>query len=574
MWFPNLPSLCRHQEVKDRLLFLRAFFIGAIFCSFQFLNKKEKKWQNVDIMLLNSARDKKRVVQKLKQYRMVIQPSALDHFLTKVYTTTENGASTGNYISFEDTLEKFIKKQLATNPTETTINTAHVDAFFFALSNSNNASSATAQQGTNTKQSSGTSQSRTERFSGPFDVKSIDIQGAKFANGVDLVNLQLQRTRIIHQLCQSSNLLSSLQMIPINALISSRGTHSLFGTITQKIHDRSLYLEDTTGVIRLNLDKCEKIGEGIFCAGMSVIVNGEFNQVTQAVDVSAMILPPILPRDVPFDVQHLPNDSSRVVILKDLFFDQVGVLERLYTLFDFLTNRDSKPDTLVLILGSFVSPEFKSNNHSNMALYKGFFVELVPLLNHFSNLKFRFVSGLRDLCPGGFNGMLPRAELSTQITDLFSQMKHVKFCSDPCVGSWWDKVDVRVCADLELGSRFLRNNLFRFADHTNIQKDDEWVRAWRTVIRQRHLTPFELTVQPVYWKLDSDLSLVSFLDEGSRNERQKVIIVGDSRRDWRGRYDEVDGVMVICAPSWYHNNHYLIWDSNGIETQTVLTTAE
>lgn len=552
------------------------FVLPPFFCSFRVLNsnKQDNKQQkgHKHKMLLNSARDKKRVVQKLKQYRLVVQPAALDHFLTKVYTTTEDGAATGQYISLEDTLDKLVKHQLSNNPKETTLTVPHIDSFFSALNSSNNnGGSLAASTEKQTRLASSSSDDLNRQFSEPFDIRSVECQGPKFAQGSDLVQLQLQRTKIIYQLCQSSNLLSSLQMIPINALISSRGIHSLFGTITQKIHDQSLYLEDTTGVIRLNLDKCDKIGEGIFCAGMSVIVNGEFNQVTQAVDVTAMILPPILPRDVPFDVRELPSESSRVVLIKDLFFDQVGVLERLYTLFDFLTNRDAKRDTLVMMLGSFVSPEFKASNQSNMSAYRGFFVELVPLLNHFSNLKFRFVSGSRDLCPGGFNGMLPRSELSHQIRDLFSQMKHVKFCTDPCTGSWWDKIDVRVCADFELGSRFLRNNLFRFADHTNIQRDDEWVRAWRTVIRQRHLVPFELTVQPVYWKLDSQLSLVSFLDEGSRNERQKVIIVGDSRRDWRGRYEEVDGVMVICAPSWYHNNQYMIWDSNGIETQTLLT---
>lgn len=513
------------------------------------------------MMMMNKNKDKRYVVQKLQSYRLVIQPSAMEHLLTKLYTTTEGGNS-GTYLPFEETLERFIKKQLTTS--DTTITVSHIDSFFSQILQSGSGGHSSALD---------SSQKQVQLLRETFDISSVNLSAQKFSQAKQLINTQIQRTKLIRDWCQKNNLLSSLPLIPVNALISSKGSHYLFGTITQKIHDRSLYLEDTTGIVKLNLDNCDKLGEGIFCAGMSVLINGEWDQVTESVNVSAMILPPMIVNDNVGNWKILPDETSRVVILKDLFLDQVGVLEKLYTLFHYLTVQDPKQDTLVLLLGSFVSPEFKAANPTNLSLYKDLFAELVPLLNHFSTLKIRFISGHRDFCPGNFIGILPRAEISIQVRDLFAQMKHVKFCTDPCNGIWWNKVSVKVCADLDLGTRLSRNNIFRTSnpEKEKIQNDSEWIRAWRTIIRQRHLTPFELNVQPVFWQLDSLLSLFSFLDEGSKNETKKVLIVGDNRRDWRGNADVVDGVLVVCAPSWYHNDQCMIWDSNGIQTQTILT---
>jgi hypothetical protein len=497
---------------------------------------------------MSSAWNKKRIVQKLNQYRIAIQPSAIELFLNSVPAT-----------SFDESLEQFIKHQLEKYQNQT-ITSQHVEQYF----NPQSSSTSNGNSGNHTS-SNGESQ---------FDLTSIEFNNrSKFSNAEQFVQLQRERTQHLKNRLNQSNTFG-LKVIPVNALISSRGVHSLFGTLTQKVHDKSLYLEDTTGIVKLNLDKCEKIGEGVFCAGMSVMINGEWNQVTESVNVSAIILPPKYEQESTGNLALLPSQYSRCVIIKDLYLDQVGVIEKLHTLFYYFANQDVKPDTMLIFLGSFVSPEFKLANPVNITLYRGLFAELVPLVREFPTLKIRFVSGNRDLCPGNFNGILPRAPVTTQITDLFAQMKHVKFCSDPCSGTWWNLLDVKVCADIELGSRLLRNNLFRVAEQEKItHKDDEWIRSWRTILRQRHLTPFELTVQPVYWELDQDLSLVSFLSDGNKSgpARGKVLIVGDSKRDWRGRVEEVEGVLVVCAPSWYHNNQYMIWDSSGIETQTLMT---
>ncbi|KAI9104668.1 DNA polymerase alpha/epsilon subunit B-domain-containing protein [Phlyctochytrium arcticum] len=306
------------------------------------------------------------------------------------------------------------------------------------------------------------------------------------------------------------------------------GGYLLFGMLTV-IEEGKWHLEDTDGVIELDLrGKIDK-GMGLFCQNCFVLIEGLYTE-DRILRVRTVGMPVPEPRsktlsayghnvdffggkpavDDTIVLQNIETNMTDVmmVVLSDVHLDQPRVILNLRLLFQGFSRPGAIKPLAFILMGNFMSTPYLFDSTS-LETYTQCFNTLSDLLSEFKDLAktstFIFIPGPSD----PWNGKtVPRPPIPVGLTGkLVQKCPGVKFMSNPC--------RIKYCT---LEMMFFREDLAKTlrrgailppleidADtNTDIPLERHLV---STLIDQSHLCPLPSTTRPVYWGFDHALRI-------------------------------------------------------------------
>lgn len=324
----------------------------------------------------------------------------------------------------------------------------------------------------------------------------------------------------------------------------------LFGMLMVGTEGR-YWLEDLDSKIMLDMSEAIS-SEGWICPGCLCLVDGIFTEQedfhvftighppTERRERTRELLPHLdhlgmghdrgLERDMrAAEVKH----DVRIVLVKDVALDKPRTFLALRSM---LSTYTDEPPLAIVLLGNFLSVAPHLNGAS--ATIKAYFDKLAVVLEQFPSIiaksKLIFIPGNNDPWASSFAGgastVLPRQGLPDVFTSRIRRVcSNSVFASNPCRLSYFTQ-EIVIFRD-EMLAR-LHRNAVRFPKATDTEEEvgeeigeevDEEERApamptiepdvatarklVRTVVDQAHLSPFPLSVQPVFWDYDHSLRL-------------------------------------------------------------------
>ncbi|XP_055933916.1 DNA polymerase epsilon subunit 2-like [Argiope bruennichi] len=297
----------------------------------------------------------------------------------------------------------------------------------------------------------------------------------------------------------------------------------VLGILTQ-LKEGQFFLEDPTGVVRVNLKQAVYKG-GLFTENNIVLAEGFYED--KIFYITAIGFPPPEPADI--TLSHFPNlcvtpyssmNSHRLsanlkhaeeantdamfVFLSDVWLDQLQVMQKLHILF---AGYSLMPPTCFVFIGNFLSlPIIGSQSKT----FEDCFSQLGTMISEFptlmENSQFIFVPGPND---PGLPHILPRPSIPPSfLGDFKKKVPKAIFTSNPCHIQYCTQ-DIVVFRE-DVISKMCRNSIYTPWEHE--EKVDIPNLFVKTVIANGHLLPLPLNVAPVYWEYDHALSLYPLPD--------------------------------------------------------------
>jgi DNA polymerase epsilon subunit 2 len=304
----------------------------------------------------------------------------------------------------------------------------------------------------------------------------------------DRIELHNARYKFLYDRCMSNESFTKHNKLSqIHLLLGSSGQKCILGLLINRGQD--YYLEDPTGSVRLNL-KQTQVGNGMFCEGSFVIIQGEMISKTE-LQVEAIVSPPI-PTPIEQRDDILVDNDEKIVIVSEVFLDQSKVVKNLKLL---LSNYVDYPPKLIVLMGSFISKPFKMENTNS---YISHFLSLAKDFKELKTTKFVCIPGQDD---PNYGNILPQPPIPSFISkSITDKIPNLEFVSNPCRISFEGKSLV-----------FLRkNNIHKLRRLCVIDPDtslDLYKHYIITLLSNAHLTPIPIQNQPIVWRFDSELML-------------------------------------------------------------------
>jgi len=319
------------------------------------------------------------------------------------------------------------------------------------------------------------------------------------------------------------------QLQPIEYLLgmSTKLTNLVVLGMLTYLTEGKLYLEDPTGSVPVSLSDANFHG-GLFTENCFVLGQGSFQDGIFHIEHLGM--PPPEPAKVTrtyfgnanffggpsssslknsakLKLLEDQNPDAMMVVLSDVWLDQVRVFEKLRVLF---AGYCEVPPICFILMGNFLSGSQGSTSSS--ASLRKLFRALGDMIREFPNLiensQFIFVPGPSD---AGFSNILPRPALADYICEEFTQrVPNSIFTTNPCRIQYGTQEIVVLREDIL--TKMCRNAIY-FP-----QTDDIPQQFAKTLTSQGHLCPLPGEMCPVYWPYDHALYLYPLPD---------VVIVGD-----------------------------------------------
>ncbi|GFR26086.1 DNA polymerase epsilon subunit 2 [Trichonephila clavata] len=365
-----------------------------------------------------------------------------------------------------------------------------------------------------------------------------DKAAALHGNPGSKADMLIEKYRTIHQRTSRHRLFaapaishcstesSAFSLRAIEHLLGSSSKEEnviVLGMLTQ-LKEGQFYLEDPTGVVRLNLSQAVYKG-GLFTENNIVLAEGFYED--RIFYVTAIGFPPPEPADI--TLSHFPNlcvtpyasmNSHRLsanlkraeeantdamfVFLSDVWLDQLQVMQKLQVLF---AGYSLMPPTCFVLIGNFLSLPIVG---SHSKTFEECFSQLGTLISEFPTLleksHFVFVPGPND---PGLPYILPRPAIPPSfLGDFKKKVPKAIFTSNPCHIQYCTQ-DIVVFRE-DIISKMCRNSIYTPWEHE--EKVDIPNLFVKTVIANGHLLPLPLNVAPVYWEYDHALSLYPLPD--------------------------------------------------------------
>ncbi|CAL1265682.1 unnamed protein product [Larinioides sclopetarius] len=297
----------------------------------------------------------------------------------------------------------------------------------------------------------------------------------------------------------------------------------VLGILTQ-LKEGQFFLEDPTGVVRVNLKQAVYKG-GLFTENNIVLAEGFYED--KIFYVTAMGFPPSETADI--TLSHFPNlcvtpyasmNSHRLstnlkhaeeantdamfVFLSDVWLDQLQVMQKLHILF---AGYSLMPPTCFVFIGNFLSLPIIG---SQSKIFEDSFSQLGTMISEFptlmENSQFIFIPGPND---PGLPHILPRPAIPPSfLGDFKKKVPKAIFTSNPCHIQYCTQ-DIVVFRE-DIISKMCRNSIYTPWEHE--EKVDIPSLFVKTAIANAHLLPLPLNVAPVYWEYDHALSLYPLPD--------------------------------------------------------------
>ncbi|KAG8201544.1 hypothetical protein JTE90_011219 [Oedothorax gibbosus] len=361
---------------------------------------------------------------------------------------------------------------------------------------------------------------------------------ALHGNPVSKAHMLIEKYRTIHQrtarhrlfappaITISSHQDSSYSLKAVEHLLGSSSRESnviVLGMLTQ-LKEGQFYLEDPTGVVRLNLSKAVYKG-GLFTENCVVLAEGYYEE--RIFYITAIGFPPPEPADI--TLSHFPNlcpmpyaaiNSHRLsenlkraeqenseamfVFVSDVWLDQLKVMQKLHVLF---AGYSMMPPTAFVLIGNFLSLPIVG---SHSKTFEECISNLGTLISEFPTLmeksQFIFVPGPND---PGLPHILPRPAIPPSfLGDFRKKVPKAIFTSNPCRIQYCSQ-DIVVFRE-DIISKMCRNSIYTPWEHE--EKVDIPNLFVKTVIANGHLLPLPLNVAPIYWEYDHSLWLYPLPD--------------------------------------------------------------
>ncbi|KAG1656761.1 DNA polymerase epsilon subunit 2 [Nymphon striatum] len=296
------------------------------------------------------------------------------------------------------------------------------------------------------------------------------------------------------------------QLYPIEYLLgtTTKMTDLVVLGMLSNIEEGKYHLEDSTGTMIIQLAQAISFfHSGIFTENSFVLAEGWYEDGT--FQATAIGFPPIenaaITRSYFGNTNFLggnepsfkssaqlarieeSNEDAMLIILSEVWLDQVKVLEKLRQLF---SGYCVMPPQCFIFIGDFISDPHKA---SNKKVVEECFTRLGNLLTDFPPLleqsKFVFVPGPNDL---GLKGILPRPSIPDCVTKEFrKKVPNCDFTSNPA--------RIQYCTQ-----------------EIVIIREDLLSKLVRTILSQVHLSPVPLHAQPIYWEFDHALRIYPLPD--------------------------------------------------------------
>ncbi|CAG8631380.1 4013_t:CDS:10, partial [Ambispora leptoticha] len=295
----------------------------------------------------------------------------------------------------------------------------------------------------------------------------------------------------------------------------------LFGMLT-KTNEGKYYLEDADD--RIELDFSEISAPSSICTSYCFqLVNGTYNEETEIFHALYIGNPPVEKRsetrnaygNVDFlGIQKQTTNESLLmlyqekwqhimfVVVSDVWLDEEQTLEKLRKMFKEYHKNGMTPFAFIFI-GNFSYEPFKlcigrSRRYTEM------FSALGELISEFENIAnhshFIFVPGPCDPYVGG---ALPYMPIPERYTSRFKEyVKKAVFTSNPCRIQFLTQ-EILIYRE-DVIDKFHRNLLLR---NSNNDPDCYYQEVIKSIIDQSHISPFKLSVRPVYWEFDHALRI-------------------------------------------------------------------
>ncbi|GIX94149.1 DNA polymerase epsilon subunit 2 [Caerostris darwini] len=386
--------------------------------------------------------------------------------------------------------------------------------------------------------------------------KTVALHG----NPDSKAQMLIERYRTIHQrtarhrlftapaISRDTNQSSTFSLRAIEHLLGSSSKEDnviVLGIITQ-LKEGQFFLEDPTGVVRLNLMEAIYKG-GLFTENSIVLAEGFYED--KIFFITAIGFPPPEPADI--TLSHFPNlcvtpyssmnshrlstnlkhaeeanTDAMLVFLSDVWLDQLQVMQKLHILF---AGYSMMPPTCFILIGNFLSlPIIGSQSKT----FEDCFSQLGSLISEFptlvENSQFVFVPGPND---PGLPHILPRPNIPVSfLGDFMKKVPKAIFTSNPCHLQYCTQ-DIVVFRE-DIISKMCRNSIYTPWEHE--EKVDIPNLFVKTVIANGHLLPLPLNVAPIYWEYDHALSLYPLPD---------VVVCAD----------KYDPYTVTCSNSIFFN---------------------
>lgn len=293
----------------------------------------------------------------------------------------------------------------------------------------------------------------------------------------------------------------------------------VLGMLTQ-LKEGKLFLEDPTGSVQLNLSKAN-FSQALITEGSIVLAEGTYDD--KMFNVQAIGFAPAEPAKISREYFGTVNyfggdaakcmktdsalkeleeqqlDDSMLVILSDVWLDDVKTMERLKILF---TGYSQCPPTAFILLGNFLR---NSLGFQDVATLKDCFKQLADLIVQFPDIvsrsRFIFVPGNRDPLT---TKVVPRPPLPKVVTEYFTtKLPQSSFTSNPARVQLYTQEIVLFREDTI--SKMCRNSVYvPWESDSEVQMSQLYV---KNLIGNAHLCPLPTHIAPVLWQWDHAMSL-------------------------------------------------------------------
>jgi DNA polymerase epsilon subunit 2 len=313
------------------------------------------------------------------------------------------------------------------------------------------------------------------------------------------------------------------------------------------------YLEDLNAKVHVDFSKASTNACGLLTEGSIVITNGLFDSADRIFQASAVVLCESETREKSITAlsqgrkeqldffgsnnkhayradkmkqrEEFCKDSSFIVTLSDVWLDRPRVMDKLRTLFQYITsgrhNHDGTLDTLpamIILIGNFISrpfQQFSSGDSSDRVQYKKNFDALADMLvNEFPELVdadeqdkmaplFVFVPGPNDPTAGPTQ-VLPRPSILPLFFKSFQEkVSNSVFTSNPAHIRFYSSEIVIFRDDLQ--QKLRRHSILTQNLESSTHSLNEHV--VQTVFTNSHLSPLPTHIRPTVWCYDHALRL-------------------------------------------------------------------
>ena len=281
------------------------------------------------------------------------------------------------------------------------------------------------------------------------------------------------------------------EIYTIASLLGSKEERVLFGVITQP-EEGSWFLEDLTGVIKLDFSFCEMHSETYFYTeGSQVIASGVLANGIFCVNFIA--LPPPETRQASleaYDIDDVFGNSTRpaqlnhlqeleaasvdtmFVIISDLRLDKPHVVENLTKVFQGFEQTQCQ-SLLFILIGDFSTKSFsaiegRENISNNFNVILADLICSFPFLSN--HAKFLIVPGSEDI--GVCANILPRRAIPEMFrSELQRKVKNITFASNPCRLRFYTQ-EIVIFRE-NLCKKFQRHSIFKISQNLKGSSESE-----------------------------------------------------------------------------------------------------